>query len=263
MTRNQLDAGVPRDNYWAVIADRYNSPSLRPAFSFVGRVDEADSAAIPPCIRLPGTLKSHFIDNRGKFTIFLNRWSQSGQNDSEKFAEFIPKVGGRLSALSKRLYVIFSVCKLGTPYADYRLLEASSKLMPRDMGCDEGFPTPAATSQLEGNYFGQENRKDAPESSGSRKRKRNSQSGLEEKVGDICQTLNSYVTESRKTQEDSNPMLKKWKEQDEMMKLLKSAHQATEEAKALASGNHTIVELSEMVYKSREKAVKEALSKTL
>lgn len=260
MTRSQLDAGVSRDNYWATIAERFNDPTIRPQYSFVGRVDEANASEIPPCVRLPSTLKSQYTDSKGKFTTFYKRWEQSGQNNGERFPEFLPKVRGRLSALSKRMYIMFTVCKLGTPYPDERLLEVSSKLMPREVGCDEGFPT--LETVVEGEGRRQDISRDCSESFG-RKRKRHSTGGLEEKVGTICQTLNSYVTESRKSQEVSNPLLTKWKHQDEMMKLLENAHDTTKRAKGEAPSDSKFPELAEKVYRLREKAVEEELEKML
>lgn len=140
LTRAQLDARVTRDTYWRTIAERFNDHSLQPLFDFTASVDEADSSLPPVCHRTPEILKSYFRDTRSRFTIYLNNWKQSGQMDPENIRVFLPKCkknDTKVSVLGKRMWIIFVVTRMGTPFVDNLLLESFSRLISNESSAYE------------------------------------------------------------------------------------------------------------------------------
>ena len=60
---------------------------------FQGHVEDTDPAVAPLCHRIGDCLKNHFKDAKNVFNAALDRWVLSGQNDPEKFVDFIWRNG--------------------------------------------------------------------------------------------------------------------------------------------------------------------------
>lgn len=134
----ELDAGRTRDSFWGTVALRFNDPSLCPTFSFHGSVDEANPAGLPLCDRPAALLKQYFQETRPTFTLYTEMWQRSGQNDPEKFVDFLPRRGDVLYALSKRVFIMFTASRMGTAHADIYFIDMTSKMISQgDMkkGC--------------------------------------------------------------------------------------------------------------------------------
>lgn len=129
LDRKVMDAGINRDNMWSIIAQEFNNINVRPQFSFAGTVDEADPSARPLCQRSGTVLHSQFRGYKGRLTKCIDSWMMSGQNDPGKFPDFLEYDRGRMTASSKRVYVLFVVCRLGTENPDTLLLNAAVKLI--------------------------------------------------------------------------------------------------------------------------------------
>ena len=137
LTRSQIDAGFSRDSLWGVIESRYNEPSLRLHLNLVGNVDDADSTVIPPCHRSASFLKDKFMEARASFTACIQRWSQSGQNNTD-FENFAGKRDGVLTASGKRNLVLFVCTRMGTENQDTRFANICSRIIPFGRGYEEG-----------------------------------------------------------------------------------------------------------------------------
>lgn len=127
LRRAELDTGTSRDSFWGIIEARFNDVSLLVKFSFEGYLSDADPSAPPLCNRSGEVLKGHFRDAKSVFTKALDRWNRSGQNDPDKFVDFLSCNGQSLYASSKRALAMFVVSKLGTPYQDSFFVELSCK----------------------------------------------------------------------------------------------------------------------------------------
>ena len=130
LSRAQLDAGISREVFWGVIERRFNDISIRPRLSLIGIVDGVDSAALPLCFRGAAVLKHQFFSVRAGFTESTERWKASGQNDPNRFTNFLAKTSrGELTSQSKRLFILFTCCRMGSRYGavDSLLVQISSK----------------------------------------------------------------------------------------------------------------------------------------
>jgi len=112
-------------------------------------VDGVESSSPPLCRRTGPILKSWIYDAKAPFSRYTGLWERSGQNDPERFRNFLPVtrgVGpsypedGELSAEGKRMLVIFTAFRCGTPHADTALLNMSRKVMPdsENAACEVG-----------------------------------------------------------------------------------------------------------------------------
>jgi len=96
----------------------------------LGRVDAVDSSQIPQHFRGGSQLKTHFLAVRASFTVTTDKWRASGHNDAGRYPSFLSKRRtGELKSLSKRLYILFTCCRMGTPYADEMLIKMSVKVI--------------------------------------------------------------------------------------------------------------------------------------
>ena len=69
----------------------------------------------------------------------MTRWSASGQNDPNRFCNFLPKLPcGDLNALGKRMMVMFVCTRKGRPFEEEHFSNVCCKLIPGGAGLDEG-----------------------------------------------------------------------------------------------------------------------------
>ena len=59
-------------------------------------------------------MKTQYIGVHAEFTLKETRWKASGQNDPDRFPNFTDRTrAGELNATSKRLFILFTCCRLG------------------------------------------------------------------------------------------------------------------------------------------------------
>ena len=84
-------------------------------------------------------LKENFNDARADFTQYVTRLSASGQNDPDKFRNFLPKLPcGELNAPGKRVMAMCVCTRNGTPFEEEHFSNVCCKLIPGGAGLDEG-----------------------------------------------------------------------------------------------------------------------------
>lgn len=90
------------------------------------------------------TVKKWSVSSRGPFSRPIDFWSRSGQNDATRFRDFLGTVGKEgsvdLNVEGKRMIIMFSCFKCGTPYEDMSLLEVTKKQIsgPSVAGYEDG-----------------------------------------------------------------------------------------------------------------------------
>ena len=142
LTRSQLDASFPRENLRGVVESCFNDPFLRYFLDMTGRVDGVDSRLPRAACRTTSFLKNKVNNNKGNFTTYLHRSSASGQNDPYRFGRYIPKLpSGELNASGKRMMIMFSATKKGTPSDDGAFTNLFGKHIPGGAERDEGSRT--------------------------------------------------------------------------------------------------------------------------
>lgn len=118
---------------------RFNGLSKRRHLSLAGAVDGVDSSLSPLAHRTSTFLKDKFNNAKADFTKYVTRWSASGQNDPDRFRNFLPKLpNGELNALGKRMMVMFVCTRKGTPCEEAQFSNVCTKFIPEGAGCDEG-----------------------------------------------------------------------------------------------------------------------------
>ena len=240
LRRSELDSGNTRDTFWGIIEGRFNDQSVLVRFSFVGHIEEVDPSAPPLCHRSAEVLKLQFRDTRSVFTEALNKWNRSGQNDPDRFLNFLSKNEQMLYASSKRALIMFVVSRLGTPYEDTFFVEMSSKAIWQG-GYEAGMDSLKREYSNEGDG----------RASGSKRSKRaswgNSSKRASSDLGEIVQSsidrLVNVVSKSSSSDRDEhglentsadpfNSTLKSWKADDSMFEVVESALKALDRAKA-------------------------------
>lgn len=168
LTRAQLDTGVTRGDFWIIVESRFNDSTQRRFLSLAGAVDGVDSSLLPLAHRTSTFLKDKFNDAKADFTQYVTRWYASGQNDPDRFRNFLPKLpSGELSALGKRMMVMFVCTRKGTPFEEEHFSNVCCKLIPGGAGLDEGSRVGSFTA--EGSTTGPTRKKRAlPDSEGVR-----------------------------------------------------------------------------------------------
>lgn len=61
------------------------------SFTLSGNVDDVDINVLPPCVGSAATFKTKFRDDRSSFTVPLEKWEKLGQNDRNRFTDFLSK----------------------------------------------------------------------------------------------------------------------------------------------------------------------------
>ena len=186
LTRSQMDAGFSRESFWGVIEGRFNDPGLRLCLSMVGNVDEVDSAQPPPCHRSASFLKERFFDARSSFTLCVENWSRSGQNETSNFKSFAGIRSGELTASGKRNMVLFVCARMGTENEDCRFRSMCMRTIPHGGGVDEG----GSEAPLERASSAQ-----APESSRLRRGSLRNSGGDNDSVDQSVVQLSQYILE--------------------------------------------------------------------
>lgn len=234
LRRAELDSGTSRDAFWGIIEDRFNDTTVPVRFSFAGHVDEADPSRAPACRRPAASLKTHFYEARSVFTDAVDKWMRSGQNDPDKFPDFLSKNGQNLYASSKRALILFVAARLGTPYEDTFFVEMASKTI-LDGGYEAGMGRLANHNRTDDGDAGSS-------FDGSRRRKRNSVDMSEvfgkqmdkfgEQIGRVVSQLSDPHAASTSIMPD-NAALTSWKDNESMFSIVESAMLAFERAKKL------------------------------
>lgn len=254
LRRCELDSGNTRDAFWGVIEGRFNDQSVLVHFSFTGHIEEADPSVPPLCHRSAELLKLQFRDARSVFTEALDRWARSGQNDPDRFLNFLSKNGQMLYASSKRALIMFVVSRLGTPYEDTFFVEMSSKTIWQG-GYEAGMDNLKRGYSNEGDG----------EASGSKRSKRASlgqgNKRASSELGDIVQSsidrLVKVVSKSSSTDREElementsadpfNSALKSWRADDSMFEVVESALKALDRAKA--TDNCDFIQIAQQRY---------------
>ncbi|CAN8062778.1 unnamed protein product [Agarophyton chilense] len=142
LTRAQLDVNVTRDSFWKTIEDRFNDASVDIRKCFAGRVDEIDSNERTKAFRSASVLRNQFNHVRKLFSIVRDKSVASGQNDVSRITQFLKyTTNGELTAESKRVYIFFTVCRVGTAAEDTNILRNDSKLIEEyEAGYEDGIP---------------------------------------------------------------------------------------------------------------------------
>jgi len=140
MSRSQLDARKTRDSFWGVVEERFNDAELDSRLDLTGRVDDICPNQRPLAFRKAAQLKTEYIGVRAEFTLRVTRWKASGQNDPDRFPNFLDRTrAGELYATSKSLFILFTCCRLGEADADETFYNLSSKMIRNAAaGYDEG-----------------------------------------------------------------------------------------------------------------------------
>jgi hypothetical protein len=161
-TRQQLDARVPRDEFWdALVAPKFNCPDTDtlfrgiPCATDVYGISKAGAekgiCLKPKCYRSGSELKRWYWDTRSAFTVAHDRWSRSGQNDPDSFHKFVPTTSnGTITAVGKRLLIIFQTMKVGTDDELGDLLSFTLRTVPDEMGFDSMAFRAEASTDLNG-----------------------------------------------------------------------------------------------------------------
>ena len=107
------------DDYWSTVAERFNGPDIRPRLDvhFELRLENLDPSSAPPSPLSGLKLKTVWTDMRGPFTKAHNDFKKSAQNNPTLLGtlRFLKNKGnGQLSALSKRILIMFIVLRIGT-----------------------------------------------------------------------------------------------------------------------------------------------------
>lgn len=234
LRRAELDSGTSRDAFWGIIEDRFNDTTVPVRFTFAGHVDEADPSRDPACHRAAASLKAHFYEARSVFTDAVDKWMRSGQNDPDKFPDFLSKNGQNLYANSKRALILFVAARLGTPYEDTFFVEMASKTILGG-GCEAGM-----------GRLANQNKKDEYDAGasidGGRRRKRSSLDMSEafgkqmDKFGDQIGRVVSQLSDPHAVSTSmvpDNVALSSWRDNDSMFAIVESAMMAFERAKKL------------------------------
>eukprot|EP00171_Calliarthron_tuberculosum_P003439 IDg3439t1 len=177
LSRLDLEHNATRESFWKIVETRFNNKNVRSLLNLHGRVDEVDSAKLPLVFRRAEKLSSVFRESRSIFHGPLEKWRRSGHNEGAGFPNFLPKLSnGDLTKDSKKCFIIFTVCRLGTDNADTSLVNMVARTIEGDGGYDEGM---AYESEL---------RQPQPESS-DRSRKRRRSYDASERMADSVTTL--------------------------------------------------------------------------
>jgi hypothetical protein len=140
LSRAQSDRHEGRDEFWSKsVSPAFNSPAIRVSLCAEGYLSDVNVNAPPRAHREGEKLKSIFFKSRGLFTKSYGKWSLSGQNDPERFADFLPR-GPRSTEIStegKRALLLFVALKCGTSEEDTDALNFTKKLAPDGVGFDD------------------------------------------------------------------------------------------------------------------------------
>ncbi|KAI0562884.1 hypothetical protein FGB62_50g011 [Gracilaria domingensis] len=139
MTRSQIDTGMNRDSFWSVIENRSNNSTVRTREDFCSDIEGVVSDVVPPVRRSAALLKSTYGRARKSFTYYYDLWSRSGQNDSDAFHRFLPRVdNNRFLSSDARAFIIFRVCRCGTSNSDTELISMCTRVMEEGVACEVG-----------------------------------------------------------------------------------------------------------------------------
>ena len=110
---------VNRDDYWNTVAERFNDSDIRPRLDahFELPLENLDQSSAPPTPLRCLKLKTVWMDMRVPFRKVHNDFKKSGQNNPTLLGtlRFLRNNGnGQLSALSKRILIMFIVLRIGT-----------------------------------------------------------------------------------------------------------------------------------------------------
>jgi hypothetical protein len=109
------------------------------SLAFTGHLNGVDVQAPPPVYRAGEKLKFMFFKARGAFTSTYSKWSVSGQNDPEKFVDYLlilPR-STEISVEGKKALVLFVSMRCGTPEEDTDILNFTKKTCPQGVGYDD------------------------------------------------------------------------------------------------------------------------------
>ena len=85
-------------------------------------------------------MKRQYTGIRSMFTTAYERWSRSGQNDPENFADFCDynKEAQKLSAVDRKCMILFAVLGCGRSNEKTELLEFTLRTIPKESMVDSG-----------------------------------------------------------------------------------------------------------------------------
>lgn len=133
LTRDELDRAVDRDGIWeAVIAPRFNYPSVHVVLDLTGKVYGVDASAAPLARRFGEKLLDVFNKNKAIFTNMYKNWTASGSNDTDFIGDFVSlrRSSGEPNEEARRALITFFALLCGTPDADTDLLDFTLKTAP-------------------------------------------------------------------------------------------------------------------------------------